>query len=51
MLNKIQINIPFCETLEYMHAYHKIMKEILSGKRKLKHDENITLEEECSAII
>lgn len=34
-----------------MHVYAKFMKELLSGKRNLKHDENIGLVEECSAII
>lgn len=34
-----------------MPVYAKFMKEILSGKCKLKYDENITLVEECSAII
>ncbi|XP_050898001.1 uncharacterized protein LOC127104904 [Lathyrus oleraceus] len=51
MLTKIQINIPFCEALEHMHVYAKFMKEILLRKIKLKHDENIVLAEECSAII
>lgn len=51
MLNEIQVNIPFCEALEQMHVYAKFMKKLLLGKCKLKHDENITLEEECNTII
>lgn len=51
MLNKIQVNIPFCEALEQMFGNAKFMKELLSGKCKLKHDENIPLEEESNAII
>lgn len=39
MLNKRQVNIPFCEALERMPVYAKFMKEkLLSRKRKLKHD-------------
>lgn len=34
-----------------MRVYAKFMKDLLSGKRKLKYDENIALAEECSAII
>ncbi|XP_050919223.1 uncharacterized protein LOC127136739 [Lathyrus oleraceus] len=34
-----------------MHVYAKFIKELLSGKRKLEDDENITLAEECSVII
>lgn len=51
MLTKIQVNIPFCESLKKMPIYAKFMKDLLLGKRKLKHDENISLAEECSAII
>lgn len=50
MLNKIQVNT-FREALEQMHVYAKFMKEILSGKQNLKHNENIALAEECSVII
>lgn len=51
MLTKIQINIPFCEALEDMLVYAKFMKELLSRKPKLKHDENITLADEGNTII
>lgn len=34
-----------------MPIYAKFMKELLSGNRKLKDDENINLMDECSAII
>lgn len=46
MLNKIQVNIPFCEALEQTLVYAKFMKKLLSRNHKLKHDENIALEEE-----
>lgn len=51
ILRKIQVNIPFYEALEQMLTYVKLMKELLSRKRKFKEDENIFLVEECSAII
>lgn len=34
-----------------MQVYAKFMKELLSGKCKLKYDENMYLGKECSAII
>ncbi|XP_073138626.1 uncharacterized protein [Henckelia pumila] len=48
---KIHINIPFAEALERMPSYAMIMKEILSKKKKFVDFENVTLTEECSAII
>lgn len=51
MLNKIQVNILFYEALKQMPVYEKFMKELLSGKRKLKYDENATLAEECNVVI
>lgn len=43
MLYKIPINILFYEALEHMFVYAKLMKDLLSRKRKLKKDENIAL--------
>ncbi|CAJ2665138.1 unnamed protein product [Trifolium pratense] len=51
MFTKLQVNVPFGEALEQMPVYAKFMKDLLSGKRKLKDDENIALSEECSAIL
>lgn len=51
MWNKMQVNIPFFDALEQILVFAKFMKEIPSVKRKLKHDKNIALEEECRAII
>ncbi|XP_050890407.1 uncharacterized protein LOC127095816 [Lathyrus oleraceus] len=51
MLIALQVNIPFCDALEQMYVYDKFMKELLNGKHKLNDDENVTLAEECSAII
>lgn len=44
IIKKIQINIPFTNTLEQMPNYVKFMKEMLSKKKQ-------TLIEECSVII
>jgi len=35
MLNKIYINVPFIEALSQMPLYAKILKDILSKKRKI----------------
>jgi len=51
MLKKICINIPFAEALSQMLLYAKFLKEIFSKKRKIEHNETITLTRESSAII
>jgi hypothetical protein len=51
LLGNLQINVPFNEALEQMPVYAKFMKDLLSGKRNLKDDENVALSEECSAIV
>ncbi|XP_038698003.1 uncharacterized protein LOC119995560 [Tripterygium wilfordii] len=51
MFRKLEINIPFANTLEQMPKYAKFMKDILSKKRKFGHHEKIQLNEECSAIL
>ncbi|KAK2410681.1 hypothetical protein QL285_046032 [Trifolium repens] len=51
LFTKLQVNIPFGEALEQMPVYAKFMKDLLSGKRKLRDDENIALSEECNAIL
>lgn len=51
MLRKIQINILFYEALDQIYVYAKFMNELLSGKGRLKDDENVVLEEKCNAII
>jgi hypothetical protein len=45
------VNIPFGEALDQMPVYAKFMKELLTGRRKPKDDENISLSENCSAIL
>lgn len=50
LFKKLQINIPFAETLQQMR-YAKYVKETLSNKRKLKEEEMVLLTKECSTII
>ena len=47
---KIYINVPFTEALCQMSLYAKILKNILSKKRKIEDDETMTLTSECSAL-
>ncbi|XP_022859682.1 uncharacterized protein LOC111380372 [Olea europaea var. sylvestris] len=51
VFKKVHINIPFAEALAQMPSYTKIMKDILSKKRKLEDNETVMLTEECSAIL
>ncbi|CAJ2636009.1 unnamed protein product [Trifolium pratense] len=51
LFENLQINVPFSEALEQMPIYAKFMKDLLSGKRKLRDDENVALSEKCSAIL
>jgi len=45
------VNIPCGEALDQIPVYAKFMKELLTGRRKPKDDENIVLSENCSAIL
>ena len=51
VFKKLHINIPLLEALQQIPSCTKFMKDILSRKRKLKHDETIVLTEKCSAIL
>jgi hypothetical protein len=51
ILTNIDVSIPLVDLLEQMPSYAKFMKEVVTGKRKLRDDENIALTEECNAII
>ncbi|KAL2498444.1 Uncharacterized protein Adt_23994 [Abeliophyllum distichum] len=51
VFKKLQINIPFADTLAQMSSYTKFMKEILPNKMKLEKHETVMLTEECSAIL
>jgi len=50
LFSQLQVNIPFDEALDQMPVYAKFMKELLTGRRKPKDDENIALSENCNAI-
>jgi len=51
LFSQLQVNIPFGEALDQMPVYAKFMKELLTGRRKQKDDENIALSGNCSAIL
>ena len=51
MFKKIEINIPFSEALTQMPLYEKIMKEILSKKRKIVEEGIVNMTATCSAVI
>lgn len=51
MLKKLEINISFVDALEQMPKYVKLMKDIISKKRKFRDHEKILLIEECSAVV
>ena len=51
IFKKLHINIPFSEALEQMPRYVKLMKDVLSKKRKLGDYETVALSKECSAIL
>ncbi|XP_050919417.1 uncharacterized protein LOC127136955 [Lathyrus oleraceus] len=50
MFKKLELNIPFLETLEQMPTYAKFMKDIISKKRTVETNP-IILTETCSAIL
>jgi len=51
LFSQLQVNISSGEALDQMLVYAKFMKELLTGRRKPKDDENIALSENCSAIL
>jgi len=51
LFSQLQVNIPFSEALDQMSVYAKFMKDLLTGRRRLKDDENIALSENCSVIL
>jgi hypothetical protein len=51
LFSQLQVNIPFGEALDQMPVYAKFMKDLLTGRRKPKDDENIALFKNCSAIL
>ena len=51
IFKKIEINIPFSEALTQMSIYAKLMKDILSRKRKIAEEGIVSLIETYSAVI
>jgi len=51
VFSQLQVIIPFREGFEQMAVYANFKKELLTGRRKPKDDENIALSENCSAIL
>ncbi|XP_075481203.1 uncharacterized protein LOC142521915 [Primulina tabacum] len=51
IFKKIHINISFADALEQMANYAKLVKDVMSKKRKLQEFETVKLTEECSAIL
>jgi len=50
-LKKLHLNIPFLEPVTDMPCYAKILKDMLSNKRKLHEHAIVALIEECNTII
>ncbi|XP_057548076.1 uncharacterized protein LOC130826510 [Amaranthus tricolor] len=51
VLSKLEINIPFIDAITEMPSYAKVLREVLSNKRKLPETGVETLRGECSAIL
>ena len=51
LFKQLRINLPFVEAISQMPRYAKFLKDILSNKRKLEDIGQVTLNEECSAIL
>lgn len=49
--NLLHVTIPFTEAITQMPLYAKLLKDILSNKRKLEDDETVALTAECNTII
>ena len=48
---KLEISMPFTEVITQMPLYAKILKDILSKKRKIAEEGIVNLTETCSAVI
>lgn len=49
-VTKHQVNVPFGESVEKMMIGSKFKKYLLTEKRKVNHDEKITVTKECIAL-
>ncbi|XP_061349644.1 uncharacterized protein LOC133294895, partial [Gastrolobium bilobum] len=51
LLKQLHVNIPFVDALEQMPTYVKLMKEIISRKRRLEEFETVALTQESSQYL
>ena len=51
IFRKLEITMPFKETLQQVPLYSKFLKDILTRKHKHIHQENIIVEGKCSVVI
>ncbi|KAI3732772.1 hypothetical protein L1987_63980 [Smallanthus sonchifolius] len=51
LFKQLHINLPFVEALAQMPKYARFLKDILMNKGKLEELSQVTLNEECSAVI
>ncbi|XP_048227256.1 uncharacterized protein LOC125369286 [Ricinus communis] len=51
LFKQLKISLPFVEAILQMPKYAKLLKEILSNKRKLEDLGQVVLNEKCSAIL
>ncbi|KAI3744664.1 hypothetical protein L1987_57753 [Smallanthus sonchifolius] len=51
LFKQLHINLPFVEALAQMPKYARFLQDILTNKRKLEELSQVTLNEECSAVI
>ncbi|GKA37883.1 hypothetical protein Tco_0724448 [Tanacetum coccineum] len=51
MFKKLHFNISLTEALAFIPKYHKMLKDLLSDKAKLLGLSNISLTENCSAVL
>ncbi|XP_042012112.1 uncharacterized protein LOC121760521 [Salvia splendens] len=51
IFRKVNLNIPLVEALQEMHTYAKLLKDVLSKKKRWTDYETVNISENCSAII
>ena len=51
IFKEIHINIPLVEALKQMPNYVKLLKDVLTNRRKFEEFKVVPLNEECSAIL
>ncbi|XP_076881103.1 uncharacterized protein LOC143529131 [Bidens hawaiensis] len=51
MFKQLKINLPFFEALQHMPKYAKLLKDLLSNKKKLEGLSTLCLNEGCSVVV